>query len=159
MKKAGQFFVLTIGLLLASCGGIGVVGRIGVGGVEDIAVQRVRLKALDALVRVEIANGNKKKITFESCRMELRHGGRTVAVVTLPGAVELEPQSRQVREIPVRVHLSGMADGVGLLQSLRTADGTLGIVFSLTLRREGDSKSRTVRLKKTIDKEDLAHIL
>lgn len=138
----------------------GGLGKLAIGETRGVQIQKVRLMSVDGVVELEMGNKSKKKLTFESCRIELFREGQKIAVVDLLDEVRLEPDSWQLVGVPLRVRISG--NFKGWTELVRKEDKKVKMDVKIVTRQEDGKnkiKSTKIHIKRTIDLTDLKHYI
>lgn len=107
---------LTMAILLLATSCSGGLTKLAVGDVRGYRSERFALNATEGVLSVSMYNAGKKKITFESGRLEIMWQGKKLAVADLRHPVEVHP-GWQVAEISLRIRFGrdGLLKAVGML--------------------------------------------
>lgn len=144
--------IMTFLLLVTSC--VGGLSKLAVGDVRGYRSERFTLGSAEGTLGVSMYQGGKKKITFESGRLEVIFNSKTLAVATLRQPVEVRP-GWQVAELPLRIRFG--RDGVGkaldMLLPRRERDcrqPEIRVAVTLEVRSGDGSRAKTIRFKRKL---------
>lgn len=132
------------------------LARLSVNEVSGWRTDNVRLNSIDGTLTVEIENKNKKDVIFESCRIILSHENDQLMIADLLTGTYAPPGLSQVT-LPVRARFSrtNIARSIAKRFTGERIEGKVLVDVTITARKEGDRKSRTIHVKKRMEAEKL----